>query len=608
MSVLILIDALAWTAAMYFAVAQRFETLSINRVLHVSDANSKVPIYGVLVLAVIAIVSHVLLAWVVRLHQGRTALGSFEEMFLLVSVIIGAGGIATASNALISQPYVPRATPLVAVFIAVVFCAWPRGLWRILVSQPLRSESGVVSTPVMIVGAGDGGCELVKSMQRDSDQHWRPVAFVDDDRRKRHFRYRGIRVVGTTEHLGRLAARAGVKTVILAIPSADSVSISRLNEIALDANLDVKVLPSVDELLTGVHYSAVRDLSPEDLLGRHQVEIDVRSIAGYLAGKRVLVTGAGGSIGSELCRQIIRYGPSALLMLDRDESALHSLALSIYGRADLESQNVVLANIREADRMLEVFEQHRPDVVFHAAALKHVNMLENHASEAVKTNVLGTLNVPEAAATSGVERFVNVSTDKAADPINVLGFTKRIAEGLTAAFADRASGIFLSVRFGNVLGTRGSVLRTFTAQVEAGGPLTVTDPEVTRYFMTIREAVQLVIQAAAIGRDGEALVLDMGEPVKIADVARQVAQQAHRQIDIVYTGLKPGEKMHEVLFGSDELDVRPVHPLVSHVHVPVVSALAAHQIQLHEENAQVARSAASVCVEMSRQPSGSIAP
>jgi FlaA1/EpsC-like NDP-sugar epimerase len=244
------------------------------------------------------------------------------------------------------------------------------------------------------------------------------------------------------------------------------------------------------------------------------------------------------------------------------------LTLSLHGRADLESSSLVLANIRESNRVHEVMQTHRPEVVFHAAALKHVSILENHPAEAVKTNVVGTLNVLEACAAVGVERFVNISTDKAADPVNVLGFTKRVAEGLTAAFAGDPHGTYISVRFGNVLGTRGSVLKTFEAQVAMGGPITVTDPDVTRYFMTVHEAVQLVIQAAAIGRAGEALVLDMGEPVRIDDVAKRMAQQLDGPLDIVYTGLKPGEKLHEVLFGSGEKDSRPIHPLVSHVSVP----------------------------------------
>ena len=255
-------------------------------------------------------------------------------------------------------------------------------------------------------------------------------------------------------------------------------------------------------------------------------------------------------------------------MVDRDESALHAVQLLLEGRALLDSRNLVVCDIRDNARLHAVFAEHRPEVVFHAAALKHLPLLEMHPSEALKTNVYGTYNVIEAARGSGVDRFVNISTDKAADPTSVLGYTKRIAEKLTAKAAHDSTGTYLSVRFGNVLGSRGSVLTAFRSQVAAGGPVTVTDPEVTRYFMTVEESVQLVIQAGAVGDDGEALVLDMGQPVKIDDVARRLAAESERPIDIVYTGLRQGEKLHEVLLGADEIDRRPAHPLISHVSVP----------------------------------------
>ena len=331
----------------------------------------------------------------------------------------------------------------------------------------------------------------------------------------------------------------------------------------------MSVVPGVESLLgDDIEFTDVRPLNERDLLGRHEISTDVDQIAGYLAGKRVLVTGAGGSIGSELSRQIQRFEPAELIMLDRDESALHAVQLSIMGRAMLDDRNLVVADIRERGRLREVFVEHRPQVVFHAAALKHLPLLEMYPEEAIKTNVKGTLDLLEISDEFGVERFVNISTDKAADPSCVLGYTKRIAERLTAQVAAEASGTFLSVRFGNVLGSRGSVLTAFREQIARGGPVTVTHPEITRYFMTVEEAVQLVIQAGAIGRSGEALVLDMGSPVKIADVARRLVAHADRTVDIVYTGLRPGEKLHEVLLGSDEVDARPVHPLISHVYVP----------------------------------------
>jgi FlaA1/EpsC-like NDP-sugar epimerase len=301
------------------------------------------------------------------------------------------------------------------------------------------------------------------------------------------------------------------------------------------------------------------------------VRTDVAAVAGHFAGRRILVTGAGGSIGSELCRQLHRFHPAELIMLDRDESALHAIQLAIHGRALLDSDETVLADIRDPHRVREVFEQFRPQIVFHAAALKHLPLLERYPAEAVKSNIVGTRTVLEAAAACGVESFVNISTDKAADPVSVLGYSKRVAERLTAHMAALADGSYLSVRFGNVLGSRGSVLTALSAQVDAGGPVTVTHPDVTRYFMTADEAVQLVLQAAVIGGDGEVLVLDMGEPVRIADIARRLAAGSAHEVDIVFTGLRPGEKLVEDLLGQGEVDDRPHHPLIRHALVTPLS-------------------------------------
>jgi FlaA1/EpsC-like NDP-sugar epimerase len=380
--------------------------------------------------------------------------------------------------------------------------------------------------------------------------------------------------------MAEAAEQTGAVALVIAIPSATSETVRAIYEQAQQLDLDVKVLPSVDDIFDPqeVAVSDLRDLDVTDLLGRHQIDTDIDAIAGYLTGKRVLVTGAGGSIGSELCRQIARFEPAELIMLDRDESALHAVQLSIYGRALLDSDDVVLADIRDSMHIEALFAERKPHVVFHAAALKHLPMLEQYPGEAIKTNVWGTLAILEAARAHKVERFVNISTDKAANPCSVLGYSKRLAEGLTSAIALDADGTYLSVRFGNVLGSRGSVLTAFAAQIEGGGPVTVTHPEVTRYFMTVQEAVQLVIQAAAIGRDGEALVLDMGEPVSIDSVARQLIDLSGRNVDIVYTGLREGEKLHEELWGDGEQDLRPAHPLVSHTPVRAYDALEARSL------------------------------
>jgi FlaA1/EpsC-like NDP-sugar epimerase len=570
---LIALDSFAWITAFYCATAFRLETWSVSPTMFLGTNKVTIPLGGVLVLGMFAAVLHCLLAWSTRAHQGRSRFGSFEELFILGSLMAVVGIVVSLVNALLPEILLPRATPAAAAALALIIAGWARATWRYAIVEAKSDATDHAGDPVLIVGAGDGARQLIDSMLRDRAHTWNPVGMLDDDRRRRHFRHRGVQVLGTIDTLAEAAVQRAAKTVVVAIPSASADLMIKVNKLARGADLDVKVLPGVDQLLAGVDLSDVRDIAPEDFLGRHQVETDVSSIAGFLQGKRVLVTGAAGSIGSELCRQIRDYAPAELMMLDRDESGLHSLLLSMKGRADLETSDVILANVREAERMREVFEARRPQVVFHAAALKHVNILEGHAAEAVKTNVLGTLNVLEAASSVGVERFVNVSTDKAADPESVLGHSKRVSEGLTTSAAKATTdGIYLSVRFGNVLGTSGSVLKTFAAQVDAGGPITVTHPEVTRYFMTVRESVQLVIQAAAIGRDGEALVLDMGKPVRILDVAQLFIENAKHPIDLVFTGLKPGEKLHEARLGVGEIDRRPIHPLISHVPVPGVAS------------------------------------
>jgi FlaA1/EpsC-like NDP-sugar epimerase len=564
-------DSAAWLVAIYLACGWRLGTLRAD--FGPFDSADAVPLIGTVSIAGLAAVVTAICGLKTLLHRGRAAVGSFQEFCVLSEVVVVAGITACLVNVVLPTPLVPRTVPLLGMCLALVLAAGPRGIYRAIrdhVDAHPQLDRGV-TTPVVIVGAGDAGTRLVESMVTDAGGRWRPVAFVDDDLTKRHRRHRGVRVLGTLDDLVGVAHRTGAECAVVAIPSGGAKVLNRVREIAGDA-IDLKVLPGLAQLMAGVSHTTVRDVKPTDLLSRPQIDIDVVSIAGYLTGRRVLVVGAGGSIGSELSRRVAKFGPAELLLLDRDESALHALMLSLEGRADLESGNAILADIRDAKRMRQVMETYRPDVVFHAAALKHVNMLEHNAVEAVKSNVFGTLNVLEAAAAVGVKRVVNISTDKAADPICVLGYTKRIAEGITSEYATRTGLKYLSVRFGNVLGTRGSVLKTFEAQVARGGPITVTHPEVTRFFMTVSEAVQLVIQAAAVGGPGEVLVLDMGDPVRINDIAVQMSRCSGRpDIEITYTGLKPGEKLHENLFGAGEVDLRPFHPLVSHIQAPMVS-------------------------------------
>ncbi|MFG1608613.1 polysaccharide biosynthesis protein [Actinoplanes sp. NPDC049265] len=543
----------------------------------------------------VAMVLHTVIGHQQFLYRGRYGFGTFEEVRAVFTTVLAVVVLLVAIDLAMPRRPLPLSAALVGGPVALVVMCAVRYVRRLQHERRLRPDARQ-ATPVLLFGAGAAGQRLLRSLMQDPDSQYVPVGLIDDDPLKRNLRVNGVAVKGGRENLAAALAETGARTVIFAVANVNAVTIRDVRRRVLDAGADFKVVPSFGELLDGtVSASDVRDVNIADLLGRHQVDTDLDAIAGYLKGKRVLVTGAGGSIGSELCRQLHRFEPAELMMLDRDESALHAVQLSIHGRALLDSPELILADLRDADRIAAIFAERRPQVVFHAAALKHLSLLEAYPGEALKSNVWGTQTVLHASAAVDVERFVNISTDKAANPTSVLGFSKRITERLTAHAATVGSGSYLSVRFGNVLGSRGSVLTAFAAQIAAGGPVTVTDPQVTRYFMTVQEAVQLVIQAAAIGGDGEALVLEMGKPVPIAQVAKQMAENADTPVEIVYTGLRPGEKLHEDLFGEDEVDVRPLHPLISHVSVPALNPYLVLVLAPDAEPDDVTRDLAELC-------------
>jgi FlaA1/EpsC-like NDP-sugar epimerase len=414
----------------------------------------------------------------------------------------------------------------------------------------------------LIVGAGSAARTLMRDLRSTPDYGLRPVGLLDDDP--------GIRSVFGTPVLGALAdlrdivRQHQVHVIIIAIPSLPQASLSRLIRAAADTGAHVRYLPSFLSALERVARAAdMRTVSFSDLLGRAERRILEPSVQAMLTGARVLVTGAGGSIGSELCRQIRSHDPAALYMLDHDESNMHTLQLDLNGRALLDSAEIIIADIRDETRIRQVFRAVRPDVVFHAAAHKHLPLLEQHPGEGVKTNVLGTQNVVQAAAEAGAARLLLISTDKAAEPRSILGATKRLAEMIVQANADAKMHV-CSVRFGNVLGSRGSLLAVVADQIGRGEPVTVTDPDVTRFFMTVEEAVGLVLSAAPMGEFGETFVLDMGEPVRIVDLVRRYAEQLRvPDVQIRFTGLRPGEKLHETLFGALEQRLPTVHPAIS---------------------------------------------
>ncbi|MDF1554457.1 MAG: nucleoside-diphosphate sugar epimerase/dehydratase [Deferrisomatales bacterium] len=428
--------------------------------------------------------------------------------------------------------------------------------WRLLQerSYVLRERKG---RPILIVGAGAAGRMLLQEIKHNREMSYHVAGFLDDDRGKIGARINDVPVLGRIADLRRIARLQGVEQAIIAIPSAPSQLIWQVVHLSQEAGLTIQTLPAITDMLDPARLAAeLRAVNLEDLLGRDPVHLDVARIEAYLTGRRILVTGAGGSIGSEICRQIARFHPKEILLFDAAESPLHDIHLALV--RDFPGLRVTpfLADVRDRHQVSRVFEQTRPHVVFHAAAYKHVPMMEYHPAEAVKTNVFGTRNLAEVAGETGVERFVMISTDKAVNPTNVMGSSKRAAEMFVQAFNDHSDTEFVTVRFGNVLGSNGSVVPLFQEQIRRGGPVTVTHRDVTRYFMTIPEASQLVLQAGSMGKGGEIFLLDMGEPVKIANLAEELIRlsglEPHEDIAIEFTGLRPGEKLFEELLIDGE--------------------------------------------------------
>ena len=522
-------------------------------------------------LAGIAVLAHLVVGAALGPYATGHLRGSYEEIVDLTKTVLAWAIPLEVVTLLGPWDLGPRSLPLTAGTAAVLGMFGARFVLR--AARTRLDPASAAECRVLVFGAGEGGRQLVRALVRDRSAGMTPVGIIDDDRAKRRMRIDGVRVLGTSQDLARVASQTEATTLAIAVPSATPELVRSLRDQAREGGLDTQILPRAGEMLGQGTGGDLRRLDLADFLGRRPIELDASAIANTISGRTVLVTGAGGSIGSELCRQISKFGPRKLVMLDRDESALHGTQLSVSGQGLLDTDDVVLADIRDATRMLEVFTHHQPDVVFHAAALKHLPLLEMYPEEAWKTNVLGTLNVLRAAHHTSVSTFVNVSTDKAANPSCVLGYSKRVTERLTADFATKDDNTYVSVRFGNVLGSRGSVITAFTAQIEQGGPVTVTHPDVERYFMLIPEACQLVLQAAAIGRDGEVMVLDMGEPAKIKDVATTLIDLSGRtNIEIIYTGLRPGEKMSEELFTPGEDIQQTAHRLVSSVDVPLINS------------------------------------
>lgn len=455
----------------------------------------------------------------------------------------------------------PRSIAAMDLLITLALIAGVRLAARTLIERPTRGF-GVVARgkEVIVVGAGDAGRLIVQEMQRSRLLAYTPIGFVDDDTRKLNTRIHGVRVLGTMADLPRLVREFKPDEVLIAIPSASGDIRRQVVEASQGAHVPVKTLPGLYELISGDINLAgqIRPVQVEDVLGREQVEVDFVEVAAYVKEQTVLITGAGGSIGSELCRQIARVGPARLILLDNAETALFNIERELVGERGFTAAVPVLADVRDRSRLVHVFERYRPTIVFHAAAYKHVPLMEANPLAAVANNALATRTLADVAAEFDVRRFVQISTDKAVNRQTVMGQCKLLCEWIIEAYGSRrdVSTRFVAVRFGNVLNSAGSVVPTFRRQIERGGPVTVTHPEMTRFFMTIPEAVALVVQAGGIGEAGEIFVLDMGEPVKIVDLARNMIRLSGREPDvdiaITFVGTRPGETLYEKLWADDE--------------------------------------------------------
>ncbi|MHB8551464.1 MAG: polysaccharide biosynthesis protein [Acidiferrobacterales bacterium] len=503
--------------------------------------------------------------WYFGLYRGVWRFASLPDLIrILKAAAAGVSISAVAIFVLTRLTLIPRSVFVLDGLLLVLLLGGPRFVFRWIKDRHLYGKTG---KKVLIVGAGRAGEMLVRDLLRDPERSFQPVAFVDDDPGKRQKDIHGIPVAGTVDEMPAIAADLDVELILFALPSANSAQIRRIVGVCESTGIPFRMLPRMEDLVTGqIGMHDLREVKLDDLLGREAVSLDWQAITRGMQGKIVLVSGGGGSIGSELCRQIARLDPARLIILEQSEFNLYTIELELRREFPDLPLVVFLGSVADAVAVEQVLGTHRPNVIFHAAAYKHVPMLEGQVRAAVVNNVLGTRCLASLADKYDCEAFVMISTDKAVNPSNVMGATKRVAEiycqGLDACSNTR----FITVRFGNVLGSAGSVIPLFQKQIAAGGPVTVTHPQITRYFMTIPEAAQLILQASVIGQGGEIFVLDMGEPVQIAYLAEQLILLSGKKpgddIEIVFTGLRPGEKLYEELFHEAEQLVDTGHPKI----------------------------------------------
>jgi FlaA1/EpsC-like NDP-sugar epimerase len=553
--VLALLDAVMIGASLFIALVLRFE----GRIPSEYTNNFESLLWPVIAVQILIFIFF-------GIYRRLWRYASVDELLLIVFTV-GAGSTVSLLYSWYFELMLPRSVYVIYGVLLLFFIGGSRLSLRVL-AKYLKKINGNNNgrRPVLIVGAGDAGAMAARELKKhESTLGTRLVGFIDDDPNKRGQVIHGLPVLGTRDDLPGIVEEKGIKEIVIAMPSAAYSEQRKIINLCKELPVKLKIIPGIFELLGGqVNLTHLKEVEIEDLLKREQVQVDIQEISGYLSGKVIMVTGAGGSIGSELCRQVSLLGPQALLLLDHNENGIFYINRELAEKNPELKVYPLVRDVQDFKSLEEVFQAYRPQVVFHAAAHKHVPLMEANAGQAVQNNVQGTKNLVDLSERYGVERFVFISTDKAVNPASVMGATKRASE-IYMQHRARKNGncIFCAVRFGNVLGSRGSVVPLFKEQIARGGPLTVTHPEMTRYFMTIPEAVQLVIQAGALGEKGMIFILDMGEPVKIMDLAKDMillsGLQPGKDIEIKLTGMRPGEKLCEELFSDRENFMKTKH-------------------------------------------------
>ncbi len=546
---LVLIDTILISASIFLSYSLRFNTLDlapyIDRILSI------LPFMLAIRLSTFAIMG---------LYRGMWRFVGMRDLVALIQAATLSSALSVGILFLLFRlEGYPRSVFIIDWFVIIVLVGGSRFAYRLLhegVPKPANGN-GLAAKKVLIAGAGRAGEMLLREMVRKHGDDYTLIGFVDDDRQKRNLSIHGYMVLGNTRDIPRIVKKYAVTEVFLAMPSAAGAAKRRIMNTCKRAGVKSKTLPGVGQLLDGsVTVRALRDFQIDDLLGREPARLDAAAISEYLRGKTVLITGAGGSIGSELCRQVLRFSPKKLILFERNEFNLYQIQMNLLENFPGADVHPVIGDVLNQPRVERTLLQYGPEVVFHAAAYKHVPLMEMNAEEALRNNVFGAWNMAYLSVAHGVQKFVMVSTDKAVRPTNVMGATKRIAELICQGFNQHGSARFVTVRFGNVLDSVGSVIPLFRRQIAKGGPVTVTHAEICRYFMTIPEAVQLILQAGAMGQGGEIFLLDMGQPVKIVDLARDMIRlsglEPGRDVKIVFTGLRPGEKLYEELLIEGE--------------------------------------------------------